>query len=126
MRTDSVRFFISRFLRKNASAGELVWISRIFVALITVVACIMALAPSKTIFDIVKFAWGGFGAAFGPVVIMSLYSRRMTWVSALAGMVTGTVVMMVWYMMGWNSFMKYPPLLMGIFVQKSPAAFIIS
>ena len=97
--------FYSRYLRKEASAGELVWISRIFVALITVVACIMALAPSKTIFDIVKFAWGGFGAAFGPVVIMALYSRRTTWISALAGMVTGTVVMMVWYAMGWNSFM---------------------
>lgn len=97
--------FYRRVLRKNASEKELVWISRGFVLLITVIAMVLALNPSDTIFGIVKFAWGGFGAAFGPVVIMALYSRKTTWQSALLGMFVGTVVMLVWYFLGLNKYM---------------------
>ena len=79
--------------------------SRIFVVLITIFATIIALFPNDTIFGIVKFAWGGFGAAFGPVVIMALYSKRTTWISVLAGMITGTIVMLVWYFLGLNKYM---------------------
>ena len=52
---------------------------------VTIIAMILALAPNDTIFGVVKFAWGGFGAAFGPVVIMALYSRKTSWQSALCG-----------------------------------------
>jgi sodium/proline symporter len=48
----------------------------------------------------VAYAWGGFGAAFGPLVLFSLYSRRTTWCSALAGMVAGTVTLIVWKEIG--------------------------
>ena len=84
---------------------ELVWISRISVLLITILATILALAPNDTIFGIVKFAWGGFGAAFGPVVIMSLYSRKTSSVSAIAGMLAGSVVMLAWYFSGLSVYM---------------------
>ena len=97
--------FYQRVFRRNASAKELVHVSRGFVILITVIACLLALFPFESIFNIVKFAWGGFGAAFGPVVIMALYSRRTTWQSALCGMLIGTVVMIVWYLLGWNKYM---------------------
>ena len=97
--------FYRRVLHKNASDKELVWISRGFVLLITILAMVLALNPSDTIFGIVKFAWGGFGAAFGPVVIMALYSRKTTWQSALLGMFVGTVVMLVWYFLGLNKYM---------------------
>ena len=97
--------FYHRILHKTASSRELVIVSRGFVILITGLACILALSPFETIFGIVKFAWGGFGAAFGPVIIMALYSRRTTWQSALAGMIVGTVVMVVWYFLGWNKYM---------------------
>lgn len=97
--------FYNRVLRKNASTKELVHISRGFVILITIIACVLALFPFETIFNIVKFAWGGFGAAFGPVVLMALYSRRTTWQSALCGMGVGTIVMIVWYALGWNKYM---------------------
>jgi sodium/proline symporter len=53
----------------------------------------------------VAYAWGGFGAAFGPLVLFALFSRKTTWVSALAGMVTGTVVLVVWKQLGLDSFM---------------------
>ena len=97
--------FYRRIVRRNASTKESVLVSRIFVIIIAIIATIMALFPSDTIFNIVKFAWGGFGAAFGPVVIMALYSRNTTWKSAISGMITGTVVMIVWYFLGWNKYM---------------------
>jgi sodium/proline symporter len=60
---------------------------------------------TETIFGLVKFAWGGFGAAFGPVVLMSLYSRKTSWQSAFAGMICGTAVMLIWYALGFSKYM---------------------
>ena len=97
--------FYKKFLRKEASVKELVWISRGCVLLITVLATVLALAPNDTIFGIVKFAWGGFGAAFGPVVIMSLYSKKTSSTSAIAGMLAGAIVMLAWYFTGLNEYM---------------------
>jgi len=97
--------FYRRIVRRQASTTESVMMSRIFVVLITIFATIIALFPNDTIFGIVKFAWGGFGAAFGPVVIMALYSKKTTWISALAGMIAGTIVMLVWYFLGLNKYM---------------------
>jgi sodium/proline symporter len=60
----------------------------------------MALDRDNTILGIVSYAWGGFGAAFGPLVLFALFSRRTSWQSALAGMVTGTVVLVLWKQIG--------------------------
>ena len=79
--------------------------SRIFVLVITAIACGLALMRTETIFSLVKFAWGGFGAAFGPVVLMSLYSRKTSWQSAFAGMIVGTAVMLAWYVLGLGRYM---------------------
>ena len=97
--------FYKKFFRRSASVKELVWISRVSVLLITILATTLALAPNDTIFGIVKFAWGGFGAAFGPVVIMSLYSRKTSSASAIAGMLAGSIVMLVWYFTGLSVYM---------------------
>ena len=97
--------FYRRIIRHNAGTNETVWISRLFVLIITIIATLIALFPNDTIFNIVKFAWGGFGAAFGPVVITALYSKRTTWHAALAGMITGTAVMITWYLLGLNKYM---------------------
>lgn len=97
--------FYKKFLKKDASVKELVWVSRGCVLLITVLATALALAPNDTIFGIVSFAWGGFGAAFGPVVIMALYSKKTTAASAIAGMLVGATVMLVWYFTGLNQYM---------------------
>jgi len=88
------------FVRRNASDKELVWASRFFVLAVTVVALFFALADLETIFVIVKFAWGGFGAAFGPVILISLYSRKMSFISALGSMIVGTAVSLIWYFTG--------------------------
>ena len=52
---------------------------------------------------IVAYAWGGFGAAFGPLVLFGLFSRKTSWQSALSGMVVGTVVLVVWKQVGLSS-----------------------
>lgn len=100
--------FYTKILRKDASTNEQVWVSRGGVLAITLIAMGLAFAleeRSKTIFSIVEFAWGGFGAAFGPVVIMALYSRKTSWQSALCGMLAGFIVMLVWSIAGFGKYM---------------------
>ena len=81
---------------REVSQRRLVMYSRFSVLVIAVVAAAMAWTPNDTILALVAFAWAGFGASFGPTVLLSLYWKRLTPVGALAGMVTGAVVVMVW------------------------------
>ena len=90
----------ANIIKPKASGRELLFVSRLFVLIISLVALVLSFDKSSNIFNLVKFAWGGFGAAFGPLVLMALYSRKTTWYSALAGMVVGTIVMLVWYFTG--------------------------
>ncbi|MBQ6020202.1 MAG: sodium/proline symporter PutP [Clostridia bacterium] len=89
----------------KASDKEMLWIGRVVVLLIAVVALIIALNsytqkqadPTKnTIMDLVSNAWGVFGAAFGPVILLSLFWRRLTFSGAVAGIVTGAAVDILW------------------------------
>jgi sodium/proline symporter len=95
--------FYQKAVKKNASEREIILVGRICVIVISLVALILALHPNDTILGIVAYAWGGFGAAFGPLVLFGLFSRRTTWQAALAGMVTGTVVLVVWKQVGLSS-----------------------
>ena len=94
-----------RLIHNDASPKMLMRTSRVFVIIITAIACGLALIRTETIFSLVQFAWGGFGAAFGPVVLMSLYSRKTSWQSAFSGMIMGTVVMLIWYVLGLRQYM---------------------
>ena len=85
-----------RIFNKHPSQTTLLVLSRVMVVLVAVVAMLMAFNPSDTILGLVGFAWAGFGAAFGPVVIASLYWRRLTAPGALAGMIVGAVTVFVW------------------------------
>ena len=82
--------------RKNAGDRELVWISRGAVILVALIAFYIGLDPERTVLDLVEFAWGGFGAAFGPVIIFSLFWKRMTGLAALLGMISGGVTVLLW------------------------------
>ncbi|UUD63650.1 sodium/proline symporter PutP [Pseudomonas seleniipraecipitans] len=88
--------FYKAFLRKNASQTELVWVGRGMVLLIALVAIGIASNPESKVLGLVSYAWAGFGAAFGPVVILSLVWKGMTSNGALAGMVVGAVTVVVW------------------------------
>ena len=84
------------FLRKNASQRELVWTGRLMVLAIALVAVLIAANPDSKVLGLVAYAWAGFGAAFGPVVLLSVTWPRMTRNGALAGMLVGAVTVVVW------------------------------
>ncbi|WP_454043919.1 sodium/proline symporter PutP [Cellulosimicrobium sp. Marseille-Q8652] len=81
--------------RRSSEKTELL-LGRGAVLAVAVVAAVLALDDDSAILDLVAFAWAGFGAAFGPIVLLSLYWRRLTPAGALAGLVTGAVVVLVW------------------------------
>jgi len=86
-------------VRKNASNKEMLWVSRIIVLVIAVVAYFIASSKGKAaqaIMDLVSNAWGIFGAAFGPVVLFSLFWKRFTYKGAVAGIIVGALVDMLW------------------------------
>ncbi|MCB0949623.1 MAG: sodium/proline symporter PutP [Mycobacterium sp.] len=87
---------IYRAFGRETSPKKLVNYGRLGVLTVAVVAIVLALDPSDTILDLVGFAWAGFGAAFGPLIILSLFWRKLTTAGAIAGMITGAVVVGVW------------------------------
>ena len=83
--------------RKNATDKEMLWAGRIIVVVIAVVALLIASNPnSGTIMALVENAWGVFGAAFGPVILLSLFWRRFTFAGAVSGIVAGAAVDILW------------------------------
>ncbi|TDS79440.1 sodium/proline symporter PutP [Comamonas sp. JUb58] len=89
------------FLRKQASQTELVWVGRAMVLLVALIAIAIASNPEAKVLGMVSYAWAGFGAAFGPVIILSLFWGRMTRGGALAGIIVGAVTVLVWKQLGW-------------------------
>lgn len=83
-------------IKKNASDKELLWISRGTVILISIIAALLALDPKSSIFKIVSYSWAGFGAAFGPVILFSLFWKRTTLPGALSGMISGAATVILW------------------------------
>ncbi|SJZ31421.1 sodium/proline symporter PutP [Selenihalanaerobacter shriftii] len=97
--------FYKRVINKEASDKELMHTGRICVLLISIIALFLALNPNNTVLGLVAYAWAGFGAAFGPVVLFALFSKNTSWQSALAGMVVGTVVLLIWKQVGLGKIM---------------------
>ena len=88
--------FYKGFLRPNAPQQELVWVGRVMVLAVAVISILLAADPDSKVLGLVAYAWAGFGAAFGPVVILSVLWKRMTEKGALAGMIVGAVVVVLW------------------------------
>ena len=88
--------FYQAFLNKDASEKQLVLVGRVSVAAVALVAIFLAYDRDSSILTLVSNAWAGFGAAFGPLVIMSLYWKKMNRHGALAGMLTGAITVLIW------------------------------
>ena len=103
--SDIYKPFMSK--KKQVSEKETLWVGRIVVIIIAVVAFFIAsdavtvkegeASGAQAIMDMVENAWAGFGSAFGPVVLLSLFWRRLTYKGAVAGVITGAVVDVLWY-----------------------------
>jgi len=88
--------FYRVFVRPNATEKELLMVSRAAVIAIALLAMIIASDRESRVLDLVSYAWAGFGAAFGPVIVFSLFWRKMTATAAIGGMVVGAVTVVVW------------------------------
>ena len=87
------------FIKPTATDKELINISRVTVVVVAVIAIFIAFDPNSSIFGLVSYAWAGFGAAFGPTILLSLYWRRMTRKGAIAGIIAGGATVIVWIML---------------------------
>lgn len=83
-------------MKKDATDKEVLYMSRLTLLIITVIAMIIALNENSVIFKVVSFAWAGFGATFGPIMIFSLFWKRVTRSAAIAGMVAGGGMVFIW------------------------------
>ena len=85
--------------RPQANEKEILWVGRIVVVVVTFIAFIIASSKgegAQAIMNLVENAWAGFGSAFGPTIILSLFWRRFTYKGAVAGVITGAVVDVIW------------------------------
>ena len=81
---------------KKASDKNVLMVSRITVVVVAVIAYVIALNPDSSVMTLVSDAWAGFGAAFGPVVLLSLYWNRTNLSGAIAGIVSGAATVIIW------------------------------
>ncbi|PKI91183.1 sodium/proline symporter PutP [Actinomycetales bacterium SN12] len=82
--------------RTPPSQKRLVLMGRMAVLVVAVIAIVLAITPNDSILGLVSFAWAGFGAAFGPIIILSLFWRKLTNWGALAGMFVGAATVFIW------------------------------
>ncbi len=101
--------FYHTFLRRNASQRELVWCGRAMVLLISLIAISIAHNPESKVLKMVSYAWAGFGAAFGPVVILSLLWSRISKLGAIAGIIVGASTVLIWKQYEWFDLYEIVP-----------------
>jgi sodium/proline symporter len=87
---------VKGIIKKDASEDFVMWVARITILAVTVFGVILAVSDNQSIFRVVSYAWAGFGAAFGPLVLFSLFWKRTTFPAAVAGMVTGGAMVLIW------------------------------
>ena len=84
------------FLKKKTGKKGSMFADRITLLIIALIAVFLARDPNSSVFNIVSFAWAGFGAVFGPVVLFALFWKRSNWQGALAGMISGGAMVFIW------------------------------
>ncbi len=106
--------FYKRLFRPNASSSELLFVSRLGVIVVGALAFIIAMTTTTSIYGLVLYAWSGLGSAFGPLLLLSLYSRKINFYGAWAGILTGGIVSGIWPQLPIYVFSQpIPPLLPG-------------
>lgn len=89
-----------QLIDRNASDKKIMKVSRVTLIVISIIAILMSLDENSVIFNIVSFAWAGFGACFGPILLFSLFYRKTTKEAAVLGMVSGTLMVFIWNILG--------------------------
>ena len=84
-------------IKKDATDSQVMIVARLTLVAVLLFGIVIALDENSSIFQVVSYAWAGFGASFGPLIIMSLYWRRTNLQGALAGMLTGAITVLIWH-----------------------------
>ncbi len=111
---------IMEYYKKDLSPEKGLLVARISIVVISIIAMFLASNPDSSVFGIVSFAWAGFGASFGPVMLLSLFWRRANYHGAMAGMICGGLMVFVWKFqiapMGgiWGIYELLPAFLVGL------------
>jgi sodium/proline symporter len=93
--------------RRTAEQRELVRVGRITVTVLALIASLLALRHEQKVLDLVAYAWAGFGAAFGPVLLLALHWQGMTRLGAVTGMITGSLTVILWHRLDGGMFSLY-------------------
>lgn len=88
--------FYKALFRREASDKELIWVGRFATVAIALVATLIAMNPDSSVLELVSYAWAGFGAAFGPIILLSLFWKGITRNGALTGVIVGSVTVVIW------------------------------
>lgn len=107
--------------RTPPSQKRLVLMGRMAVLVVAIIAIVLAITPNDSILGLVSFAWAGFGAAFGPIIILSLFWRKLTNWGALAGMFVGAATVFIWKALNTGLYELLPA-----FVLAGVAAIVVS
>ncbi len=102
-----VEDFYKHLTNKEASQNELVWLTRISLVLIAGIATLIATNPESSVLDLVSYAWAGFGAAFGPTILLALYWPRFNKTGAMAAIISGAITVVVWKQLSGGIFDLY-------------------
>jgi len=87
---------IFRWLKKQYSESFKINITRLCVVLLALACIYFSFNTGEIVFYLILFAWAGLGSSFGPILLLSLYWKRMTWAGALAGMLAGAATVVIW------------------------------
>jgi sodium/proline symporter len=88
--------FFKGVLKKDATDKQVMWVSRATIIVVAIIGAFLASDPNSSIFGIVSYAWAGFGAAFGPLMLFSLFWKRTNFAGAVAGMLSGFLGVVIW------------------------------
>ena len=85
-----------KYIKRNPSNKELMWVGRLSILVIFFIAGILSLNPDSKVLSLVSYAWAGFGAVFGPAILITLYKKTIHWKSVLLGMIVSAITVVVW------------------------------
>ena len=92
--------FYKYIVKREKSNKELIWVGRICIIIIFVIATLLAMNPNSEVLSLVSYAWAGFGAVFSPVILFVLYKKEIYWKNILISMTVATVIVILWNQSG--------------------------